>query len=115
MPTFDISFMRVDRDEDPTVSMFSRQSNYGSWGGAWWRCRSAHGEGDDLVPIPKELDTVAAIKTWRENGLSLRAIAAKLTDAGVPTKLGGCWWARTVSLILTSEIHVDAPKPSAQH
>ena len=52
---------------------------------------------------PRTLDDkiVARIVTMRENGLSLAAIAKKLTDDGVPTAQGGArWYPSTVNHVL---------------
>ena len=66
-------------------------------------------DGMVLTENADELATVAAIKARRGEGLSLRAIAARLTDADVPTKLGGHWWSRTVSLILDNDLYDAVP------
>ena len=63
--------------------------------------------GVDLDADPDELATVAAVKGWRAEGLSLRAIAARLTAAGTPTKRGGRWHPRTVSYLLTNELYAE--------
>jgi site-specific DNA recombinase len=48
-----------------------------------------------------EAMTVARIRELRSQGLSLRAIAARLRDDGHRTKRGGCWAPQTVSNVLT--------------
>lgn len=60
--------------------------------------------GDALVVNPAEQATIAQVRTLRDEGLSLRAIAARLTDAGTPTKRGGKWHPRTVSLLLDDDL-----------
>jgi len=50
-------------------------------------------EGDCLRPDPEEMDVLAIIKRMREEGHSLRAIAATLNASGIPTKRGGKRWA----------------------
>ena len=61
-------------------------------------------EGDTLVPVPAEQATIAKVQDWRGKGLSLRAIAARLTEDGTPTKRGGKWHPRTVSLLLDDDL-----------
>ena len=64
--------------------------------------------GTGLDEDPDELATVRTMRSWRGEGLSLRAIAARLTAADVPTKRGGRWHPRTVSLLLKNALY-DAP------
>jgi len=40
------------------------------------------------------------IRTLRDQGLSLRQIAAALTKEGIPTRRGGAWYASTVRAVL---------------
>jgi DNA invertase Pin-like site-specific DNA recombinase len=61
-------------------------------------------KGDKLVPVPAEQATIAQVQQWRGAGESLRKIAARLTEAGTPTKHGGKWWPRTVSLLLDDDL-----------
>ena len=54
-------------------------------------------------PRPVATDPQAAgrrIKALHEQGNSLREIAQKLTDEGVPTRRGGEWYASTVRAVL---------------
>lgn len=60
--------------------------------------------GDNVVPVPAEQAVIAQVRAWRDEKLSLRVIAARLTDAGTPTKQGGKWWPRTVSLLLDDDL-----------
>lgn len=60
--------------------------------------------GSHLVPVPAEQAVIAQVRAWRDEGLSLRRIAARLTEAGTPTKQGGKWWPRTVSLLLDDDL-----------
>ena len=62
-------------------------------------------EGDSLCADADELATLARIRAWRAEGLSLRAIAARLTAAGTPTKRGGRWHPWTVSYLLKNELY----------
>jgi site-specific DNA recombinase len=45
-------------------------------------------------------ETVRLARQWRAEGLSLRAVAARLTAQGRPTKRGGRWQAATVARLL---------------
>jgi site-specific DNA recombinase len=69
--------------------------------------------GDDLVPNVPEQATIAQVRTWRDGGLSLRAIATRLTDAGTPTKRGGKWYPRTVSLLLDDDLAHTVADPAS--
>ena len=51
-------------------------------------------------PLPAA--TVSSIVNLHDEGLSLRAIAARLTDDGIPTARGGTWAAATVRAVLNS-------------
>jgi DNA invertase Pin-like site-specific DNA recombinase len=51
-------------------------------------------------PVETDEDTRRAIVAMREDGLSLHAIAVKLTADGVPTARGGQWWPATVRRVL---------------
>lgn len=51
-------------------------------------------------------DLVNEIATLRENGLSLRAVAADLNRKGIPTARGGLWHASTIRNVL-QEASVD--------
>jgi DNA invertase Pin-like site-specific DNA recombinase len=53
-----------------------------------------------VVSVPEEQATVARARELRLEGLSMRKIAAKLTDEGHKTKRGGKWQAETISKIL---------------
>jgi len=53
--------------------------------------KAAHGFAADVAPM---------VLQWRENGLSLRQIAEKLTSEGIRTRRGGAWSAATVKAIL---------------
>jgi len=62
-------------------------------------------EGNSLVANEQEQETVSKIKAWHKEGLSLREIAGRLNDAGVPTKKGGTWYASTINNILKNSLH----------
>jgi len=53
-----------------------------------------------LEVVEEEAATVRRIFELREEGLSLRAIASRLTEEGHKTKKGGKWYASTVAAIL---------------
>jgi len=53
-----------------------------------------------VVPLPEEQATVARARELHKQGLSLRRVAAKLTDEGHKTKRGGKWQAETISKLL---------------
>jgi hypothetical protein len=42
------------------------------------------------------------ISALRDAGASLRAIASKLNDAGIPTALGGKWYAASVRNVINA-------------
>ncbi|MBA7490761.1 hypothetical protein ES702_01304 [subsurface metagenome] len=54
----------------------------------------------DLSEIAKELEVVEYIKRLKRKKLSLRQIANRLNEKGIPTKRGGKWYAGTVRYIL---------------
>lgn len=53
-------------------------------------------DGGHLVPNPAEQETLSLIRQLREEGRSLRAIAAELEARGIATKSGGATWAPKV-------------------
>ena len=53
-------------------------------------------EDGHLVPNPAEQETLSLIRQLREEGRSLRAIAAELESRGIRTKSGGAAWAPKV-------------------
>jgi len=67
----------------------------------WQRTEATDEDGRRIVAdIEREVSTVERIVELREAGLSLRAIAAALTDEGHATKRGGRWQANTVRKVL---------------
>jgi len=42
------------------------------------------------------------MRQWRASGASLRDIAGRLTEAGIPGKRGGAWHAGTVRYMLAN-------------
>ena len=57
-------------------------------------------DGTRLVAIPGEQDAITLILDLREQGRTLREIAAELTERGIETKRGGRWHIQTVKNIL---------------
>ncbi len=53
-----------------------------------------------MVPVPEELEIVRQILDLWRTGLSLRAIAGKLNEDGVPTKQGARWHHTTVGKVV---------------
>jgi DNA invertase Pin-like site-specific DNA recombinase len=53
-----------------------------------------------LVVDQAELDALGSIRRWKSEGASLRVIARKLDEAGVPTKSGRPWSHATVQGLL---------------
>jgi Recombinase len=53
------------------------------------------------VPDPAESAVLARMRQWAGDGLSRRAITARLNAEGVPTKRGGRWHPTTVSRVLS--------------
>jgi DNA invertase Pin-like site-specific DNA recombinase len=62
-------------------------------------------EGNDLKANSQELETVAQIRAWREEGWTLREIAGELTRQSVPTKRGGAWGPATVKYLLENNLY----------
>lgn len=65
-------------------------------------------EGNALVENERELQAVRFIQEQRKAGLSLREIADRLNEAGIPTKKGGKWYASTVKYILENNLYREA-------
>lgn len=61
-------------------------------------------EGDALLDHEKERKVISIMKEWREKGITLRRIAARLNEGGIPTKQGKTWYASTVRYILEHAI-----------
>lgn len=61
-------------------------------------------EGDALLDHEKEREVISIMKEWREKGLTLRRIAARLNEGGIPTKQGKTWYASTIRYILEHAI-----------
>lgn len=60
-------------------------------------------KGDRLTPAPSEQRIIGQVKRMRASGTALRAIAERLNERKVPTKIrGGKWHASTVANILAA-------------
>ena len=55
--------------------------------------------------VPEEAETVRQIFQWYLNGLGRQAIANKLNDLGIPTRLEKTWHQSTISKMLRNEIY----------
>lgn len=66
--------------------------------------RSKSGRDARLESVPEQAAVLVKVKRWREGGLSMRAIAGRLTDEKVPTAKGGSRWSHaTVQRLLQRE------------
>ena len=62
-------------------------------------------DGETLKPDANEQGTIETVRRLRAEGLSLRSIAARLNQEGVPTKQGGKWYASTVKYVLENSLY----------
>ena len=68
-------------------------------------------DGNQLIPISAEQETVRMVKEWREQGWTLREIANELNHRGVPTKQAMTrnkltkWYASTVRYLLANRLY----------
>lgn len=68
-----------------------------------------HDDGETLVPNEGESAVIQSLVLWRDEGLSLRAIANRLQERGVRTKNGIQEWTHTaVKSILTRTVHAES-------
>lgn len=58
---------------------------------------------NELADKAEEAAVEARMKQWQSEGLSYRAIAARLNEEGVPSKRGGKWHPATVQRLLSPE------------
>ena len=65
--------------------------------------------GEDLQANGDELETIERVKSWRDNGWSLRKIASQLNRDNVPTKQGAKWYASTVQYLLKNTLYEQQP------
>ncbi|MBY0279996.1 recombinase family protein, partial [Candidatus Binatia bacterium] len=82
-------------ETDPQDAKERERLHIGSapFGMAW----TATGE---LVPVDDEIETVELVRQLRDEGLSLREIADRLTADGRRTKRGGRWYPSTIRNVL---------------
>ena len=62
-------------------------------------------EGDRLIPVEVELQTLELMRDLRDKGKSYAWIAGYLTTEKVPTKNGGKWYPATVRRMLQNSLH----------
>ena len=63
--------------------------------------------GKRLLPNLDEQKVVKYIFRLRRNGKTLRQIAERLNERGIPAKKGGVWYASTIRCILDNSLHGD--------
>ena len=100
MLTLFAGFAQFERDltsERTKAALLHKRSNglaYSPTPFGWDR------DGDDLFGNQDEQDAIEQMRTWHAEGASLREIARRLNEAGVPTKQGRAWHASTVKYII---------------
>lgn len=57
-------------------------------------------DGGELVTDGDELATVALMREWQSEGLSIRAVCERANEAGLRAKRGGRWHPQTVARVL---------------
>ncbi|MFI0012967.1 recombinase family protein [Streptomyces globisporus] len=67
----------------------------------------------ELTVDDDEAAVLAQMRAWQADGLSIRAITAKLNDAEIPTKRGGRWHPTTVNRLLSPDARAAARQQSA--
>lgn len=68
----------------------------------------------ELTADERENAVVEQMERWRdEEGLSIRAIVARLNEQGIPSKRGGRWHPTTVARLLSPEAREKARQQSA--
>lgn len=66
-------------------------------------------EGNRLIGVPAELEALARVRDMRQRGATLRSCGEWLTKNGFAPRQGGaCWYPKSVSVILTSRMAVEA-------
>lgn len=61
-----------------------------------------------------EAAVLAQMRTWQEEGVSIRGICQRLNQAGIPSKRGGRWHPTTVARLLSPDARAAARQQSAQ-
>jgi DNA invertase Pin-like site-specific DNA recombinase len=64
-------------------------------------------DGDGLVEVPEQIVAIRDMKRMAAEGLSLRKIAAHLTERGIRPSGGGRWFAQSVKAVLTSRMTTE--------
>lgn len=67
---------------------------------------------NELVRNESEAAILERMRRWQTEGLSIRAIAARLNEQGVPAKRGGQWHPSTVQRLLSPEARERARQQS---
>jgi DNA invertase Pin-like site-specific DNA recombinase len=67
---------------------------------------------NELARNEQEAAVLDRMRRWQAEGLSIRAIAARLNEEGVPAKRGGRWHAATVQRLLSPEARERARQRS---
>ena len=65
-------------------------------------------DGDQLIALNDELQTVRWMRQQRQKGHTLRQIAGTLNTRKVPTKNGRTWYASTIRHILENSLYQSA-------
>lgn len=68
----------------------------------------------ELVEDPEEMRVLEQMLAWKEEGVGVRGIAARLNDAGVPSKRGGQWHPTTVARAIDPEARAAAREQTAR-
>jgi DNA invertase Pin-like site-specific DNA recombinase len=90
-----------ERTRDALAQLKSDGVQLGGAALGWARTGETDAEGRRVVVgVDGEAETVRRVVALRADGLSLREIAATLTDEGRPTKRRGEWAAATIRKIL---------------
>lgn len=66
----------------------------------------------ELVRSEQEAAVLERMRRWQTEGMSMRAIAARLNEEGVPSKRGGQWHPATVQRLLSPEARERARQQS---
>lgn len=91
----------AERTRDALVQVRAEGVRLGGVALGWTRTAETDEDGRRVVAKDAgELVTVARMRALKADGLSLREIAATLTDEGHRTKRGGEWYASTVRAVL---------------
>lgn len=67
----------------------------------------------ELTLDEEEAAVLAKMREWQAEGVSIRGIADRLNEEGIPTKRGGRWHATTVNRLLSPDARAAARQQSA--